>query len=44
MPKKLERKLAQQAKRKGFGKKRTSRYVYGTLNKLGLLHPKKRRM
>lgn len=31
MPEKLERKLKVEAKKKGFGKKRTGRYVYGTL-------------
>lgn len=35
MPKKLERKLRAEARRKGFGKKRSDRYVYGTLRKLG---------
>lgn len=35
MPKKLERKLKREAKKKGFGKKRTGAYVYGTLRKLG---------
>jgi hypothetical protein len=35
MPKKLERKLKSEAKKKGFGKKRTGAYVYGTLRKLG---------
>lgn len=33
MPVKLERKLKRQAKKKGFGKKRTKAYVYGTLRK-----------
>lgn len=31
MPKALERKLKRTAKKKGYGKKRTARYVYGTL-------------
>ena len=35
MPKKLEEKLKRQAKKKGFGKERTGRYVYGTLRKAG---------
>lgn len=35
MPKKLERALKAQAKKKGFGKKRTGAYVYGTLRKTG---------
>ena len=35
MPKKLELKLKREAKKKGFGRKRTGAYVYGTLRKLG---------
>ena len=35
MPKALERKLKAQARKKGFGKKRTGKYVYGTLRKAG---------
>lgn len=35
MPKKLERKLKREARKKGFGAKRTGAYVYGTLRKLG---------
>lgn len=35
MPKALERKLKATAKKKGFGKKRTGAYVYGTLRKTG---------
>ena len=34
MPKALEAKLKKQAKKKGFGKKRTGRYVYGTLQRV----------
>lgn len=34
MPEALERKLKAQAKKKGFGKKRADRYVYGTLSKI----------
>jgi hypothetical protein len=41
MPKKLERALKRGAKAKGFGKARTQRYVYGYLNKHGLLHHRK---
>lgn len=37
MPKALEEKLKKQAKKKGFGKKRTDSYVYGVMNKLNLL-------
>jgi hypothetical protein len=40
MPKKLEKKLKREAKKKGFGKKRSGAYVYGTLRKLGW-RPKK---
>lgn len=39
MPKKLERKLFAEARRKGYGRKRTLRYVYGTLSKIK--HPHK---
>lgn len=35
MPKALELKLKREAKSKGYGKKRTNAYVYGTLRKLG---------
>lgn len=35
MPEALERKLKKQAKKKGFGKKRTGKYVYGALRKTG---------
>jgi len=35
MPIKLERKLKAQARKKGFGKKRTGAYVYGTMRKMG---------
>jgi len=33
MPKKLHRKLKATAKKRGYGKKRTAAYVFGTLNK-----------
>lgn len=42
VPKKVERKLKRQARAKGFGKKRTNKYVYGTLRKLGW-KPKKKK-
>ena len=42
MPKKLENKLKRQARKKGFGRKRTNAYVYGTLRKMGW-KPKKGR-
>ena len=35
MPIKVERKLKATAKKRGYGKKRTGAYVYGTLRKLG---------
>lgn len=35
MPKALKRKLKAQAKKKGFGKKRTAAYIYGGLRKTG---------
>jgi len=35
MPKKLEQKLKREAKKRGYGKKRTDAYVYGTLRKAG---------
>lgn len=41
MPKKLERKLQAEARRKGLGKKRAGAYVYGTLRRLGW-KPKRR--
>jgi len=34
MPKKVEARLRKEARKKGFGKKRTNAYVYGTLNKI----------
>lgn len=41
MPVKLERKLKREAKKKGFGKKRTGKYVYGYLRSTGW-RPKKK--
>jgi hypothetical protein len=41
MPKKLERKLKAQAKKKGMSKKKMGKYVYGTLRKTGW-KPKKK--
>lgn len=39
MPKRLERKLKRRARQMFPGdKERQDRYVYGTMNKLGLLH------
>lgn len=34
MPVKIERRLKATARKRGYGKKRTARYVYGTLKKL----------
>lgn len=34
MPKKVEAKLKTEARKKGFGRKRTGAYVYGTLAKI----------
>ncbi len=43
MPKELEEKLKRQAAKKGLGKERTGKYVYGTLRKTGWVpsHQKK---
>ena len=41
MPKTLERKLKAQARKKGFSKKKTGAYVYGTMRKTGW-RPKKK--
>lgn len=35
MPKKLERSLKATAKKRGYGKRRSASYVYGTLRKMG---------
>ena len=35
MPKELERELKKRARAKGFGKKRTGAYVFGTMRKAG---------
>ena len=35
MPKKVERALKRAAREKGYGKKRTDAFVYGTLRKMG---------
>lgn len=45
MPKKLERKLKAQARKKGFAGKRAAKYVYGTLRKTGWTpsHQKKKK-
>lgn len=43
MPVDLEEKLKATAKKKGFGKERTQRYVYGTLRKMGWAPKKQKR-
>jgi len=40
MPKKLERKLFATARKRGYGRKRTQAYVYGTLT--NIKHNKRR--
>lgn len=35
MPKKVEEQLKRTARKRGYGKKRTGAYVYGTLRKMG---------
>lgn len=43
MPKKLEAKLFREARSKGYGKKRTDAYVYGTLRDIGWKPKRQRR-
>lgn len=43
MPKALERKLKMEAKRRGFSKKQSSAYVYGTLRKTGWTPTRKKK-
>lgn len=43
MPKKIERKLKAQAKKKHLTGKRANAYVYGTMNKIEKRKKKKRR-
>jgi hypothetical protein len=42
MPKELEAKLKRSGKKKGFTSDRLKRYIYGTMNKLGLMKGNKR--
>ena len=44
MPKKVEEKLKRQAKKKGLSKKRTGAYVYGTMQKQGMMGDMNRAM
>lgn len=37
MPKALENKLKAEARKKGLGKERAGAYVYGTMNKMGMM-------
>jgi len=41
MPRKMERKLKATARKRGYGKKRTGAYVYGTMRKKTGWKPKK---
>jgi hypothetical protein len=41
MPKELEAKLKRSGKKKGLIGKRLKSYIYGTMNKLGLMKDKK---
>ena len=41
MPKKVESKLKREASKKGLTGQRKDAYVYGTMNKLGLMPKKK---
>ncbi len=41
MPKKVEAKLKRSGKKRGFVGKRLKDYIYGTMNKLGLMKEKK---
>ena len=43
MPKKMERKLRQTAQKRGYGQKRTNRYIYGTMRKNGWKPRRERR-
>ena len=42
MPRKFERKLKQEAKKKGLGKERTGAYVHGTMKKIAERRAQKR--
>lgn len=43
MPKAVERKLKAAARKRGYGKKRTNAFVYGSLRKMGWKPKRKRR-
>jgi hypothetical protein len=44
MPKKVEKRLLREAHKKGYTGARAKRYVYGTMNKLGLLKRGRKRL
>ena len=41
MPIQLERKLKAEARKKGFKGRRADRYVYGSMNNMGVMHGNK---
>ena len=43
MPKEVERSARRTAKKRGYGKKRTDAYVYGTLRNTGWKPPRERK-
>lgn len=43
MPKALEQKLMREARQKGLSEDRVRAYVYGTMNKMGMLHHGKKK-
>jgi len=42
MPKALHRKLKRTARKRGYGKERTGRYIYGTMQKVTDWKPRKK--
>ncbi len=44
MPKEVERSLAAQARKDGLKGKKKDRYVYGTMERLGMLKPRRRKL
>lgn len=43
MPKAVEEKLAKTAHKKGYKGERAKKYIFGTMNKLGMLDKKKKK-
>ena len=43
MPKAMEEKLRRQGRKRGYKGKRLDAYVYGTMNKIEMLHKRKKR-